>query len=155
MFCLVFNCRNNKLKDAYEDAGVQKASLENRLARTKELYEWGDLTKEQYQEKKRVIERELKSLTIPEESGETLSKLACFLSDVLQAWKEATQEQRNKLAKMLFEEIRIEDNKVVAVRPRPEFEPFFKLNFECHSKSIAGDPDGIRTHDLQRDRLAC
>lgn len=71
------------------------------------------------------------------------------------AWKEASQEQRNKLAKALFEQVWIENNKVVAVKPRPELEPFFKLNFECHDRDIAGDPDGIRTHDLHRDRVAC
>jgi len=49
----------------------------------------------------------------------------------------------SKLAKTLFEEILVEHNKVVAVKPRPELEPFFKLNFECHSRDIACDPDGI------------
>ena len=61
----------------------------------------------------------------------------------------------HRIAKTLFEEILIEDKEVVAVKPRPELEPFFKLNLECHSKDIAGDPDGIRTHDLRRDRPIC
>lgn len=44
---------------------------------------------------------------------------------------------------------------VVAMKPRPEFEPFFRLSYECHTEHIAGDPGGIRTPDLHRDRVAC
>ena len=32
---------------------------------------------------------------------------------------------------------------VVAAKLQDEFEPFFKLNFEYHTKDIAGDPEGI------------
>ena len=48
-----------------------------------------------------------------------------------------------------------EDGRLLAVKPRPEFEPFFKLNFERQTADIAGDPEGIRTPDLHRDRVAC
>ena len=66
-----------------------------------------------------------------------------LLASVSSAWDKADQEQRNRIAQTLFEEILVEDRKVVAVRPRPELEPVFKLNLECHSKDIACDPDGI------------
>ena len=46
------------------------------------------------------------------------------------AWEEATQEQRNKLLRHLLEEVWIKDKRIVAVRPRPEMEPFFRLSFE-------------------------
>ena len=59
-----------------------------------------------------------------------MEKLAHFLADIPDAWKEGTQEQRNKLARSLLEQIRIEHNRLVFVKPRPEFEPFFKLNYE-------------------------
>lgn len=39
-------------------------------------------------------------------------KLAHFLTKVADAWKEGTQEQRNKIASVLFEQIWIVDNKV-------------------------------------------
>ena len=82
-------------------------------------------------------------------------RLAHLLGNVVDAWKEATQEQRNKLARTLFERIQIEDNKVVFVKPRPELEPFFQINFESHARDIGCDPGGIRTPDLHRDRVAC
>lgn len=83
-------------------------------------------------------------LAAVQDHSPALSTLAHYLANVATAWREASQEQRNKLAKTLFEEIWVEDKRVVAVKPRPEFEPFFKLNFDCHIKSIAGDPGGIR-----------
>ena len=79
-----------------------------------------------------------------------------FLVNVADAWQEDNQGQRNKLARVLFEEIRLDSGgKVVAVKPRPELEPFFKLSYECHAKDIGCDPGGIRTPDLHRDRVAC
>jgi hypothetical protein len=44
------------------------------------------------------------------------------------AWDSAIEEQRNKLARCLFDEIWPKDKAVVAVKPRVEFEPFFRLN---------------------------
>ena len=44
--------------------------------------------------------------------------------------KEANQEQRNKLARQLFDEIWVKDKQVIAVKPRPELKPFFQLSYE-------------------------
>ncbi len=47
-------------------------------------------------------------------------------------------------ARVLFEEIKLDSGgKVVAAKPRPELEPFFRLSYKCHAKNIAGDPEGI------------
>ena len=48
----------------------------------------------------------------------------------------AAQEQRNKLARALFDQVWVEDDVVVAVKPRPELEPFFRLNYEEYQKQI-------------------
>jgi hypothetical protein len=58
--------------------------------------------------------------------------------------RKGDQKQRNELARVLFGEISLDSGgKVIAVKPRPELEPFFKLSYECHAKDIAGDPGGI------------
>jgi len=70
--------------------------------------------------------------------------MAQFLASVADAWREADQKQRNKLARVLFEEIKLgSGGGVVAVKPRPELEPFFQLSYACHAKVLAGDPEGI------------
>jgi site-specific DNA recombinase len=146
---------HRKLESVYDDSNARKEALETTLKRLKELYRWGHISKEEYLVEYEDARRELGKLAPVEDRSKLLEKLAHFLANVADAWKEATQEQRNKLARTLFERIQIEDNKVVFVKPRPELEPFFKMNFESHTKDIACDPGGIRTPDLHRDRVAC
>ena len=100
------------------------------------------------------IQKQLRLLSPVEVRDNHLVKLAQFLANVAGAWDEANQEQRNKLAKTLFEKILVENNRVVAVKPRPEFEPFFKLNFDCHAKDIAYDPGGARGIQYLWERAA-
>ena len=65
----------SKLQTTYSDVEVKKVALEERLARIKELYEWGDLAKAEYQGKREAIQRELKGLVMPEDEQHILSKL--------------------------------------------------------------------------------
>ena len=82
-------------------------------------------------------------LSLPDDKERTFEKVAHFLVNVADACRTANQEQRNKLANVLFEEIKVDSGgKVVAVKPRPEFKPFFKMNFEWHSKDIGWRPRG-------------
>ena len=97
----------------------------------------------------------MKALTPHDADGQQTDRLAHFLGNIADAWKQATQEQRNKLAKALFEEIWTEDSRVVAVKPHPELEPFFKLSYKRHARSLSCGPDGIRTRDLCLDRAVC
>ena len=104
--------------------------MEIQLARAKELFEWGDYTREEYMARRGGIQQQLRALEPSANGTDTLDRLAAFLKDVASAWEAATQEQRNKLARCLFEEVWLKDKLVVAVKPREEFEPFFKLNYE-------------------------
>jgi hypothetical protein len=60
--------------------------------------------------------------------------MARFLEDVPAAWAEATPEQRNKLARCLFDQVWLKDKKVVALKPASDLEPFFQLNYEDFCK---------------------
>ncbi len=112
-------------------------ALNTGLQRLQELYEWGHKTREQYLREYESVKAEIAKMTPTDERGRELGRLAEFLGSVATAWDAATQEQRNKLARTLFEEIWSEDATVAAVKPRPELEPFFRLNLECQSKDIA------------------
>jgi hypothetical protein len=119
-----------KLEVAYDDTSEERARWEAQLERMKKLYKWGDMTEEEYRREREAIQREMAALA-PEASQTTnLDRLAEFLANISGAWKVASGEQRNKLARTLFQEIWIKDNQVVAVKPQPELEPFFKLNYE-------------------------
>lgn len=135
---------HQKLETAYNDLVKRRAILENRLAKIKELYEWGHKPKDEYLADYDAIQHELKMLTGPENRGKTLDKLAHFLGNVVDAWKKANQEQRNKLAITLFEQVWIEHNRVVGIKPREELKPFFQLSYEEYLKSSTCQPETPR-----------
>lgn len=135
---------HGKLKTAYDDLAKRRATLENRLTRIKEQYGWGHKSKDEYLADYDAIQRDLKVLASPEDKGKTLNKLAHFLGNVVDVWKEASQEQRNKLAGALFEQVWIEHNRVVGIKPREELKPFFQLSYEEYLKSSTCQPEAPR-----------
>lgn len=167
------------LDDAVRDDGArdnveqQRRLLSGRLERLKDLYGWGDLTREQYQSERQTIERELTRLVPRSEPTAQITLLAEYVRDLPRAWTDADHEQRNRLASTIYEGIWVDGPRVEYVQPRPEVEPLFVVRegaaqpIDCPetktaphgeglSTSVAhGDPDGIRTHDLHRDRVAC
>ena len=113
-----------------------KAALEKRLQRVKELYEWGHKSKEEYWVDYNLIQTQLQSLAPAKDQGKSLERLALFLKDISLAWKESDEQQQNRLAKQLFDTVWIKDKKVLAVTPRPEFKPFFDLQYEGLSQGV-------------------
>ena len=121
---------HRRLEEAYGESEKEQASLERRLKRLRELYEWGDIVRAEYEPRRDAILRELDALEPRLRKTDHMDRLAAFLADVPAAWETATPEQRNKLARTLFEQVWLKDKLVVAVKPRPELEPFFRLNYE-------------------------
>ncbi len=120
-----------------KDAEAARKRLERQLERERDLYRWGDLTEGEYKRRRDDIRRQLDALNPVPSGSDNLPRLAQFLTDVSSAWESATAEQQNKVARALFEEIWIKDKEVVFVKPRPELDPFFRLNYE-ESISVEG-----------------
>lgn len=148
------------------DVEEQRRHWQARLSRLKDLYAWGDLTREEYQAERDAAERELARLAPAEQHAAQVERLAAYVQSLPAAWRDATPQQRNQLANVIYEEIWVDGPAVEYVKPRPEVEPLFHVRTGAAQpllsnetlvtpKSGRGDPDGIRTHDLQRDRLAC
>ena len=97
-----------QLTQAYDDTEGRRKRLQQALDRLKDLYKWGDLERDQYQVETREIEEELATLKGPADVDATMDTLASFLRDVSSAWREATQERRNKLARSLFDSVWID-----------------------------------------------
>ena len=125
---------HRRLQNAYQDPEKQRRHLQNRLQRIKDQYELEHIERKEYLRKYNSIQRELLSITPKDDDAKALGSLARFLNSVADAWREASQEQRNKLACTLFEEIRIGNSRVLAVKPREELKPFFQLSYEEHLK---------------------
>ena len=125
-----------QLNRAYADSELRKRQLTTMLERLMDLYKWGDIDREQYFTESREIEAEVKALTSPTDDSVVLEKLAHFLRDIPQAWREAGDEHRNKLARTLFDTVWIENQKVLGVTPRPELKPFFDLQYSELLKDV-------------------
>ncbi len=114
-----------------EGPGFEKMrqSLLTRLARLKEMYEWGDVTPDEYRARRDQLRHELAALPpdVSDRKAE-LERLAAYLENVGSAWHDATQEQRNRLAHTLFETIRVEDRTIKGITPQIEFTPLLLLN---------------------------
>ena len=119
----------------------KQKELAGRLERIRKLYEWGDKPEAEYLYESGQIKQELAELVPEQQRPDVLAVLGEFLSDVSVAWEKATQEQRNRLARRLFEFAQVKDENVVSVRPQPELRPFFQISEDCQSKSLSGDPD--------------
>ena len=77
-----------------------------------------------------MLQSQLQSLTPAKDQARGLERFALFLKDISEAWKQADQQQRNRQARQLFDIVWIKDKQIAAVRPQPELEPFFQLNYE-------------------------
>ena len=57
-----------------------------------------------------------------------LDQAAQLLGEFCRAWSQASPEQKQKIARLIFEEIWVENKQIVAIRPRPVFQQFFALD---------------------------
>ena len=135
-----------ELRPEASNEARERQELEARLERTKRLFQWGDIDEAEYRATKDEITRRLRALTPECDERERLAKLRAYLNELPRAWEDATQEQRNRLLKVLLEAVWVENEKVVALRPRPEFQPLFAVYCDSLVNSAgSGDPDGHRS----------
>jgi len=133
---------NSKMN--YVPSEERQRQLEARLARIKEMYSWGDLERGAYQLERDSLTTELGLLRSSENMPSVLEQTAALLENMPAAWSKATQEQRNALARLMFEQIVVENRTVAAVEPRPEFRHFFTLDYQRRQQVLSRGSDGER-----------
>ncbi len=79
---------------------------------------------------------------------------------VVESWGDATKEERRDMLQMMLEAVYVDVTRgeIVCLKPKPNFLPLFNLDAPIETIAgvlVTGDPDGIRTHDLRRDRPIC
>jgi hypothetical protein len=134
----------------------RRREIEGRLERIRELYKWGELTREAYVADRDRLHAELSTVQTTSDRASLVTRAAAFLRDLPAAWSTATPDQRNALARLIFQKVEIEDDRVAAVVPQPDFAPFFALaggnetgwpdlaTPDCQVLSLAGGSDGDR-----------
>jgi hypothetical protein len=104
----------------------RRAALEERLRRLRDLYELGDLDRRDYLTRREAIQNELAELA-PQPLPD-LAEAKQWLDDFSIFWHQEEQdlEAKRQLLQLVFERIWLDQGRVVAVRPKPAFAPFFK-----------------------------
>jgi site-specific DNA recombinase len=107
----------------------QRSIIEGRLGKLQKLFEWGDLQEDEYRVQRDKLHGELANLPPKTDDRKALlGRLASYIQDLSQAWRDADHEQRNRLAKTLFESIRVEDGRIMGITPANEFTPLLVLS---------------------------
>ena len=70
-----------------------------------------------------------------------LDRAAELLQNLPALWEHpgVTQDQRRELAREVFDEIRIRDGKLEAVKPQPKYVPLFAYNLWKKNEYVGGD----------------
>lgn len=82
----------------------------------------------EYLAERTAIQKELGALRPASEEGQRFEALTAALRSVKLAWDVAGEEERNHLIRSLFEDIRVEGDRVIGVSAKVAFAPFFQLN---------------------------
>ena len=103
---------------------------------------------------------ELSTVRTTTDRSSVIARAAALLRDLPAAWHEARPAQRNALARLIFQSVEIEDDRVAAVVPQRDFAPFFALaennetgwsvltTPERQVLSLAGGSDGDRLREI-------
>jgi hypothetical protein len=63
----------------------------------------------------------------------------------------ADASERNKILRLIFEQVTVDDGRIVSVTPREAYHPYFQFG---RKSAVKTGSDGTRTRDLRRDRRA-
>ena len=143
-----------RTRDEPDDAHRRWRELSGRLERIRELYTWGDMTREAYVAERDRLEAELHASRDPNEAGEIMARAAAFLRNLSAAWAAAPAEQRKALARVVFRAVEITDGRVVAVVPQADFAPFFNLSAAALGSELDERQPQVAASDCQPLTLA-
>ena len=112
------------------------------MANLRKQHVWGVMSDRDFKSEHQSLQRQRRVLepSLSERSTPYLDRAAELLRDLPALWERprVTQEQRRYLAREAFEEIRIRDRKLVAVRPQPEYVPHFAYSLWKENQYLGG-----------------
>ena len=114
--------------------GARRRALETQIERAKELYLLGDLTRSQYDARKAVLQAELAAVEPP--LVVDITEAAGALTNFAHFWDEVSDlAERNKILRVIFEKVTVDDGRIVSVTPRDGFLPYFEFGQEPGGKA--------------------
>jgi hypothetical protein len=108
-----------------DESEAKRRELTGRLERISKSYEWGDKPEDEYRAERAEIDRDLSALRATSSKAEILAQAAAFLRDLPAAWASALPEQRNTLARLVFESVEVTGDRLSAIVVKPDVAPLF------------------------------
>lgn len=112
----------------------KRRRLNERLARLRNLYSWGELAEAEYRAESAKAKAELAEVVEPSLAG--MGELADRLLDLGASWSSAPADAQAAVARLMLREIIVQSAKVIAFVARPEVRPLLEL---CLRERVAGD----------------
>jgi DNA invertase Pin-like site-specific DNA recombinase len=111
------------------DCSLEVKRIESAMANLRKQHLWGVITDEEFRTEHVSLERQKRALEAARAPlmSPNLDRAAQLLSDLPALWQHpgVTPEQRRELAREVFEEVRLREGRLAAVKPRPEYAPLF------------------------------
>ena len=114
--------------------GARRRALELQLERVKELYLLGDMSRSQYDTRKTVLQAELAAVEPPLVLD--ITEAAGALTNFARFWDDVTDPaERNKILRVIFDKVTVDNGRIVSVTPRDGFLPYFQFGQEPGGKA--------------------
>ena len=81
-----------------------------------------------------------------------------YIKNLPSVWLSATLQEQHKIATAVLDAVYFDlvRQEIISIQPKAGFLPLLATASPAWRLPLVhGDPDGIRTHDLHRDRVAC
>lgn len=117
----------------------RQANLTGRLARLRELYEWGEIDRASYQEKAAAIRADMAELVRPDFGG--LEAVAEALANLGPTWLAARPEVRAVVPPLMLKSAEVENGQVVAWVVHASLRPLLELCVAVDRREHSRAPD--------------
>lgn len=124
-------------KRVHSKTAKRRTALEERLRRMRDLYELGDLHRAEYIARRDAINAELSALT-PAPTPD-LDQARRVLEDFTIFWtREQDPANKRQFLTLNLENVWLDQDRIVAVQPKPPFLPFFQRDRRAQPAKTAG-----------------
>jgi hypothetical protein len=124
------------------DRGLEIKKIDIAMANLRKQHLWGVITDEEFRAEHVSLERQKRTLEAARTPLMTpnLDRAAQLLSSLPALWQHpgVTREQQRELAGEIFEEVRLREGRLAAIKPRPEYAPLFAYSI-WRNNVVVGD----------------
>jgi len=125
------------------DHSLDIRRIDSAVANLRKQHLWDAISDEAFKAEYQALQRQRRALEpkLSQHPTPNFDRAAELLRDLPSLWEHpgVTQEQRRELTREIFDEIRIREGKLVAVKPRPDYAPLFAYSIWKANQEVGGD----------------